>query len=53
MIKDEIKISRGKTQYEHAERDDGKDKAKKKLAVFGAPRPTLNFCADPTTFFSI
>ena len=26
-------------------------KKKKKLAVFGAPRPTLNFCADPTTFF--
>ena len=25
----------------------------KKIAVFGAPRPTLDFCADPTTFFSI
>ena len=26
-------------------------KKKKKLAVFAAPRPILNFCADPTTFF--
>ena len=26
-------------------------KQKKNIAVFGAPRPTLNFCADPTTFF--
>ena len=24
----------------------------KKIAVFGAPRPTLRFWADPTTFFS-
>ena len=23
---------------------------KKKIALFRAPRPTLNFCADPTTF---
>ena len=30
-----------------------KKKKKKKLAVFGAPLPTLNFCADPTTFFNL